>query len=120
MLNYKNKTHKIQPIYSDNGKIVGTIENGVLKKNIYKSRHILRYPPAICWDESIIQQAEALGVIETVINDKEEGKTYSAPLSSFRIKGFSVNRKAGPQIGLLISHWHVEPQEGDEQLHFDF
>ncbi|KUK81948.1 MAG: hypothetical protein XD97_0535, partial [Pelotomaculum thermopropionicum] len=55
---------------------MGRIENNILTKNIYKSRHMLQFPPAICWDESILTQAENLGVMDIEINELEEGKKY--------------------------------------------
>jgi hypothetical protein len=120
MFNYKIKTNKTQLIYSDEKKIVGKIENGVLKKNAIKSRHMLQKPPAWCWDEVTINQAEELGIEKAEIHEIEEDKTYIASTRDFRQKGFLVRRGFGNQLGLTLDHWKTEPQDSDEQLTFDF
>ncbi|NMC59807.1 MAG: hypothetical protein GYA51_10570 [Candidatus Methanofastidiosa archaeon] len=120
MINCTKKNKKIQLVYSSLGKVIGRIENDTLIKNIYKSRHMLRIPPAICCDEYILDQAEDLGVVEIVINEVEEEKKYKATIPDFRKKGFPVRRGYSNQIGLTLAYWKTEPQDSDEQLTFDF
>ncbi len=120
MINCTKKNKNIQLVYSSQGKVIGRIENDTLIKNIYKSRHMLQYPPALCWDESILNQAEDLGVVKIEINELEEGKKYKASILDFRNKCFSVRRGYSNQIGLTLAHWKIESQDDDEQLAFEF
>ena len=81
---------------------------------------MLQKPPAWCWDECIIRQAEDLGIKKTELYELEEDKKYVASISDFRANGFHVGRGFGNQLGLTLAHWKTKPQDSNEQLTFDF
>lgn len=120
MFNYREKLVKGQPAFNEQGKVVGIFTDGYLKKNVRKSKHMLQKPPAWCWDEITINQAEELGIEKTEIHEIEEDKTYIASIRDFREKGFSVRRGFGNQLGLTLAHWKIKNQNEEEQLTFEF
>lgn len=120
MFNYREKLVKGQPAFNEQGKVVGIFADGYLKKNVRKSKHMLQKPPAWCWDESIIRQAEDLGIKKTELHELEEDKKYIASISDFRNKGFYLRRGFGNQLGLTLAHWKIESQDDDKQLTFEF
>ena len=120
MFNYRDKLEKSQPAFNEQGKVVGIFTDGYLKKNVKKSKHMLQKPPAWCWDESIIRQAEDLGIKKTELHELEEDKKYVSSIRDFREKGFHVGRGFGNQLGLTLSHWEIQTQDENEQLTFNF
>jgi hypothetical protein len=120
MVNYRDKSGKGQPAFSEKGKVVGIFIDGYLKKNVRRSKHMLQKPPAWCWDEETISHAEELGIEKTEIHEIEEGKTYIASIRDFRENGFSVQRGFGNQLGLTLAHWKIDSQDDDKQLTFEF
>lgn len=88
------------------GRVVGEIsgEPPVLRKRA-APEHRLRNPDAWGWDVSIIEQAERLGVRETLI--ESGGRIYRALISDFRRFGFLVQRGDTRQLALPLAHWTI-------------
>ena len=107
MTRNKQKGRWGKPVKNDRGWIVGEIIDELLVKIVRSSRHMLRDPRGWAWDEAIITQAEAQGMILTLIRDDETGKVYGAKLSDFRKYGVQVNRGFGVQLCLPMRHWQV-------------
>lgn len=103
MSNHTKKVYNIQ------GKVCGVIEGEILRRKI-RENHILRQPPALCFDSAIIEEAEAFGVKDVEVTSVDDGKVYRTPLSAFREHGFNFNRGFGLQIGLVLSRWEVNGQ----------
>lgn len=104
--------HSITPgpgrqVYAANGRVVGEVRDGVLRKAVRRSVHFLRKPPAIAWDVACLEQAERLGATRTEILDLESGATYAAPLSAFWRDGIRLNRGHGDQVALPLDRWQV-------------
>lgn len=100
-----NYTTKTLPVFNENGRVVGHIENGVLRKTVKRS-HQLQRPAAWGWDTAIIDQAERAGVRFTELTD-ENGRVWRASLADFRRHGVRVNRGFGAQVALPLSFWQV-------------
>lgn len=94
-------------VFSQSGKVVGTIAGQVLRKSVDASRHFLRTPPAIAWDLSALEQARQNGTTHCEVRDRESGRLYIARLESFFAKGFRVERGYGQQLGLPLNQWEV-------------
>lgn len=82
-------------------------------KTISGSKHILRTPPAIAFDKSVLEQAERLGVEYHVVKDRESGRVRCAEHSKFMKHGFPVARWSTPQFALPLGFWHegAEPPQ---------
>ena len=95
-----------QPVCAANGRVVGKVRDGVLRKTIRGSRHILRYPrQAIAWDQSVLAQAERLGATVCEVLDRETGTTYTASLQAFWEQGEELDRGYGLQVALSLERW---------------
>jgi hypothetical protein len=94
-------------VRATNGKVVGEVVDGVLRKSIRGSVHMLRQPTAIAWDLVCLEQAEALGATRTEVLDTETGTLYTAPLSAFWRDGIRLNRGFGDQVALPLDRWTV-------------
>ena len=101
--------------FSTSGKPVATLCGRTLQKRVRGSLHQLRRPPAWCVDAAILEQARQDGAQMVEVLDVETRRIYRASIDTFRLHGFVFNRGFGDQIGLALSHWHVEV-EGARQI----
>ncbi len=91
----------------------GILPDGTLYREVRRSKHLLRKPPAWAFEREVLQQAEAHGAHLIRVVDLETGQRYIAPLTKFWTQGISVSRGWGEQIALPLSYWHEEqPAQG--------
>jgi len=96
------------------GKPVGYVENGILKKRVQASKHMLRIPRGWAWDKDILEEAVAEGIEETEIFDTEDEITYTAKIKNILEKGQVVNRGYGVQVVLHLFRWKKKKQKNNE------
>jgi hypothetical protein len=89
-----------------NGKIVMTVCNGVGVRKARAGEMLLK-PRAWSFHLSVLQQLEAAGARQLIVEDQETGITYTVDWPVFLAKSFCLNRGAGPQRALPIGYWHV-------------
>ena len=90
----------------------GILPDGTLYREVHRSKHLLRKPPAWCFEREVLEQAHEAGVRLVEVHDLETGERYTAPLARLWQKGFRLNRGAGEQIALPLQHWHrQQPQQ---------
>jgi hypothetical protein len=100
------------PIYGPDGqRVVAVIVDGVLTKTVDASRHFLKHPPAIALDAHAIAEAEALGVSQIAVTDRESGRVYRSTIAELRAHGWEFDRGYGAQIAMRLTRWATE---GDE------
>lgn len=100
-----NKSGKGTPIYAGS-KPVGTVADGVFKKRICGSKHLLRQPPAIAFDLQSLKDAEAAGAMWVEVTDAESGRVYRAAMAAIWAEGKPFNRGHGPQWYLALGYWN--------------
>ena len=83
-------------------------EDGVFCKRVAE-KHILRKPPAIAIQASVVQQLESIGCRE-LHSLLEDGTVLVVSLSEFGRKAFPLNRGFGPQLALELRYWR-KPDE---------
>jgi hypothetical protein len=88
-----------------NGRVLGEISNGALRKRIYGSRHFMRSPAGIGWDVWALEQAETAGCKITIVTDLETGRVYVAEVADFRTYGVQRNHGYGDQLILPFRYW---------------
>ena len=88
-----------------NKKEVGVVKDKTLVKEIDSSKHLLRTPPAIAFDELALSEAEELGASRIKVKDKLTGITYYSTIEAVRSRGFTFNRGFGNQVGLSLTEW---------------
>jgi hypothetical protein len=86
-------------------KVIGNVEGDTLNKIVDSSKHFLRTPPAIAFDELALSKAEELGATKIKVKDKLTGITYHSTIEAVRSRGFAFNRGFGSQVGLALSEW---------------
>lgn len=86
-------------------KVIGNVEGDTLHKIVDSSKHFLRTPPAIAFDELALSKAEELGATKIKVKDKLTGITYHSTIEAVRSRGFAFNRGFGSQVGLALSEW---------------
>lgn len=104
------------PIFSSQGKRIGTVSGGIFEKRIHGSRHILRTPPGLAVDLRALMDAEAAGATRIRITDLETGIRYSTAISNLKRAGFTFDRGFGRQIGMGIDSFIQERPGAPDQL----
>ena len=93
------------PIYF-RGRQVMRVESGIAYRKAGPGER-LRKPEGWSFHESVIQQLEAAGVRQLVVEDLETGITYTVDWPTFDAKAFRLDRGAGPQRALPLAYWSV-------------
>jgi len=92
---------------------------GVLVKRL-EWNHILRRPPAIAVQASVLDELERLGA-KGVVTIMPNGRRLFASLSEFRLHGIVICRGYGEQIALPLKYWREAEEEKNRlQLVFQF
>jgi hypothetical protein len=92
---------------------------GVLVKRL-EWRHILRRPPAIAVQASVLEELERLGA-KGVVTIMPNGRRLFAPLSEFRLHGIVICRGYGEQVALPLKYWReAEGEKNRLQLVLQF
>ena len=89
------------------GRLVGKVVGDTLIKNVRGSRHFLRTPPAIAFDEVAIKAAEEAGATVIQVNDLDSGLRYRASMPYFLVRSFEVDRGFGKQLALILIDWGI-------------
>lgn len=99
------------------GKVYGSLENGVLYKRIIGSRHLLRKPPAIAIDAELYD-AYRTKIQAIEVHDIETSTAYRLLRAEFEQYRWVLDRGYGKQYAVHISHWRkvVEPINGQLSL----
>jgi len=87
---------------------------GVLVKRL-EWKHILRRPPAIAVQISVLEELEGLGA-KGVLAIMPNGRRLFAPLSEFRLRGIVIDRGYGRQVALPLKRWREQPAEAQLTL----
>jgi hypothetical protein len=95
-------------LHNRRGQVAATIQGRTLQKTVCASRHFLRKPLAICFDDVVIQEARLRGVEQIEVTDKETGHLYRCSLAKFLSRRLRVERGHGLQWGLTMAYWQVE------------
>lgn len=98
------KTRTGKPI----GKILQKEIDGkqtIVLEKVCRQRHLLRVPPAIAYDLSILRQAESFGVELLECREFETKVIYRISFAKFISRSFLVNRGYGPQRGCELINW---------------
>lgn len=117
----KNTSKGQGSLYSSEGRAIASVLRDSLGrlyalKTISASKHCLRRPAGIAYDDSAIEQARNLGVLYFVVKDRETGQTWWTELWKFGRHGFAVNRWAFAQTGLEFKYWNIGPGPGANPL----
>jgi len=87
---------------------------GVLVKRL-EWNHILRRPPAIAVQASVLEELEGLGA-KGVVTIMPNGRQLFATLEDFRRYGIAINRGFGEQVALPLKRWREQPAEAQLTL----
>lgn len=87
---------------------VGHVNGPYFIKHIRGSRHLLRTPPAICFDLESLAQAEEMGATHLAVEDTEAKRWYCLDIETARVKGFTMNRGHGEQLAVPLTAWEVK------------
>lgn len=94
------------PLYVG-GKAVYRVRGRVLTKRV-RADHLLTKPPAIAFDISILDQAEAMGATLAEVTH-EDGRVFRASLAMIQQHGFRRQHPGyGAQVGLPLEFWSVD------------
>ena len=94
-----------KPVATASGRKMGVIVGRKFVKHIKGSEHLLRRPPAICYDvlpfdATIVRQCDWL-----LVTDVETGETYTTSIFEFEKHKFVIDRGHGIQYGLELDYW---------------
>ena len=99
------------PLYTETGRLVAHMEEGIVQAVKSESRHKLRKPEAWAFDECIIDNAEEAGAHTICVQTSDTGKRFTTSMDTFRTLAVSFTRGHGPQLALPLAHWQL----GDER-----
>jgi hypothetical protein len=89
--------------------VAEVIEQGgacILRKQVNSKKHRLHKPPGYALEESVIIEAEALGVTQVLLVERDTGRVLRAELRAFRDYGLRIERGGfAPQWVLPIERW---------------
>jgi hypothetical protein len=100
-----------QPLYAPDGKVVAVIVGGALTKTVSGSIHFLRSPRAIALDLGAVQAAEAQGVSQIFISDRETSTVYRSTVTELYRHGWRFNRGWGEQIAMRLDRWQRDSDQ---------
>ena len=106
-MNKKSKEIVQHAVYSTTGNVIGVVIDDTFHKRVNSSKHFLRKPPAIAFDERSILDAEKLGASKLMVHDKDTKRRYTASYKEFKSNAFKVDRGFGKQEALAIAYWRV-------------
>ena len=86
------------------GKEVGYVHGHTFHMTV-KNIHNLMRPPALVFDISSLDEAEAAGAKNVMVTDLESGEIYFAQLSHIRSTGSLITGGDGDQIALPMDEW---------------
>ena len=75
-----------------------------LSKTVSGSKHFMRTPPAIAFDQVVIDQAQWHQCQYVQVTDRETGDIYKTGLHMFQEKGVPVVRGFGKQVALPFAY----------------
>jgi hypothetical protein len=84
----------------------GKVKDGVYRKVVFGSRHLLRVPRSWCIDCDDLAAVDNQATVIDVY-DEESKITYSTSIEFFKAHAFRVSRGHGPQLGLEIRQWSI-------------
>ncbi len=87
------------------GRQVGVIEKGVIRKKVDAQRHQLRVPPAWALDAESFEVAVLQGVTAIELIDDREGVVWTSTVENFIEKGGQLDRGYGRQYYLPLEFW---------------
>ena len=99
----------ITPIYV-NGKPVGRVQGNVFYKTI-RNNHMLKNPPAIASNITVLQDAIEAGAELAIIKNTESKTTYKASMDTILSKGVKMNRGHGEQLFLILKYWDTKGKD---------
>jgi hypothetical protein len=101
---------KIPIFYEGSVRPVGefNLDTKTFTRRLHSSRHFLKTPPAICFQDSIIKQIKDLGCQSIKVIDSDSGDFYEVDFTTFQEKSILVNRGYGLQCALPLNYWNSE------------
>jgi hypothetical protein len=96
-----------QELLAASGKVAATLDGDCLKKQLDGSRHFLRKPAGIAFDDAILRAAERAGARSVWVRDRETGDVYTCQLADFALHAVKVDRGFGLQYCLPFAFWRV-------------
>lgn len=90
------------------GRMVGTIEDRIFRKEVHGHTHMLRKPMAWAIDADIFDLVIAPNCYSIHIIDRDTATKYICDVETFKEKGQKLNRSFGEQYYLEIIHWTVQ------------
>ena len=109
----KNPTREFVKLHT--GKVIGRFDKNKFIKEVYGSKHRLKYPPAWAIDAEAFDREIKPNATEIVIIDKETSTKYYVSVETFdRLKG-ELDRGFGRQYFLTLNCWKEEGN-GHKQL----
>lgn len=87
-------------------RVVAKLVGGEVVKSVRGSKHFLRKPHAIAFDEQVIREADTLQATGFRVIDLETGEVYHAQMEEFVKGALVVDRGYGRQHALPLHKWH--------------
>jgi sporulation protein YlmC with PRC-barrel domain len=95
------------PIYRQDGKVVGRVQNGVLIVHAKQIKLLVENPIGWAWDDTCIEQAEKVSATQIQIIHDETELVFSATFSDIHRFGIRLHQKSRFQTCLPMNYWQV-------------
>lgn len=106
-------------IFCENGRVAGVFDkgSGTFTKRL-RPEHLLKHPPGIANDVSVLRQLAALNCETMRVVLVETGEVLKAQFSAFAEHGEYLNRNHGPQVVLRRSYWRNAAEDAAQPALF--
>ena len=113
----KRLSMKSESIRTQDGKVVAKLGNGTLyKTGVTEAKHMLKKPPAWCFDVSMFTNpSKEIHTIVVVTDDTQ--KEYSVSVEKFFVFAKKIDRGHNLQYMLPLQYWTIKGKDSEgEQL----
>lgn len=93
--------------YFYNNKRIGTLKDGVFRKRVKKSVHLMKIMDAWAIQYETLEDLDASGCEEVRILETEENRVYSVPFAKLMKEGRVEDFGDGMQVFLPRSQWTI-------------
>lgn len=94
-------------------RVIGQTVDGEFRKRVYRSKHFLHTPPAICIEADVFDQLGTEFITLIRVREDERMEYWETPYEVFDKYKIVVDRGFGRQYALPLGWWDVHDKDGN-------
>ena len=94
-------------------RVIGQTVDREFRKRVYRSKHFLHTPPAICIEADVFEKLDLEFIDLIRVRDDERMEYWETPFETFKKYKFPVERGGfAKQYALILTRWDVHDKDG--------